>query len=95
MEADFLNLSSSLAEPDAIDSTHEQGMYVAVWTVNDRDEIEWHEGMTIRQVLDIIAYDFPYFIVAVDKKIVHSGEWDTYRVPDGAVVDVHAIVPGG
>ena len=36
---DFLNLEQELATANRIDSIHEQGKEVAVWTVDDRDDM--------------------------------------------------------
>ena len=58
-------------------------------------QIEWFEGMTIRDVLGIIKFDFPYIYVTVDKRIVQSKYWDTTTIADGSIIDIHAIVAGG
>ena len=58
-------------------------------------QIQWYEGITIKDVLKIIDFDFPYIYVTLDGKIVQSRHWDTTRVPDGSKMDVHAIVAGG
>jgi thiamine biosynthesis protein ThiS len=58
-------------------------------------QIQWHEGMTIKDVLTIINFDFPYIYVTLDGKIVQSRNWDTTRISDGSKIDVHAIVAGG
>ena len=58
-------------------------------------QIDWFEGMTIRDVLGILMFDFPYIYVTVDDKIVQSKHWDTLEIPDGSKIDVHAIVAGG
>ena len=56
--------------------------------VND-NEVEWHEGMTVTDVLNAMNYDFPLITVVIDGVRVPAEDYDTHRVPDGA--DVKAI----
>ncbi len=55
------------------------------------------DGSTIAQLLD--GLDVPPqgrgVAVAVDAEVVPRGEWPTFVVPDGAVVEVVTAVQGG
>ena len=58
-------------------------------------QIDWHPGMTVRQVLKIIGYDFCNSLVRVNRRIIPPEKWDLQPVPDGAVLEVHQIMSGG
>jgi thiamine biosynthesis protein ThiS len=58
-------------------------------------EITWNENLTLREVLKIIGYDIPAVIVAVNNEVVRKRDWDTFKVPDEARVDVHRMAAGG
>jgi thiamine biosynthesis protein ThiS len=64
--------------------------------VQVRDKaVSWHEGLTLRNVLQEIGFDIPGIFVLVDGRKVRREEWDTYRVRDNTRVDVHRIAAGG
>jgi sulfur carrier protein len=58
-------------------------------------KLEWHHGLTIRDVLDALGYNYPSVLVRVDGTIVRRKEWDSTAVPDEAEIQVHPIVAGG
>ena len=58
-------------------------------------KLDWHEGLTIREVLDTLGYNFPSVLVRVNGTIVRRKEWDSSAVPDEADVEVRPIVAGG
>ena len=51
--------------------------------------VEWHEGMTVQKVLDVMKYDFALLTVSVNNKYIPTEDYDTEIVPDGA--DMQAI----
>jgi sulfur carrier protein ThiS len=57
--------------------------------------IPWHEGLTLKNVLQKIGFDIPGIFVLLDGKKVRREEWDTCLVRDDATVDVHRIAAGG
>ena len=57
--------------------------------------LEWHEGLTVREVLDTLGYNFPSVLVRVNGAIVRRKSWDSTVVPDEAEVEVRPIVAGG
>ena len=57
--------------------------------------IEWHEGLTVRELLRILDYEFLLVLVRVDGLVVKKRDWESFVVPDGAQVDVQPIVAGG
>ena len=63
--------------------------------VNNRDEIEWEEGLTVSALLDRFRYTFPHIIVKIDGQVVPREQYPTRTVPDGANVQVIHLIAGG
>jgi sulfur carrier protein len=63
--------------------------------VNDRLEIEWHDGMTVRDLLKACKFTFPMINVLVNGKLVRKEQYDTYTIEDGAEVRVIHLITGG
>lgn len=57
--------------------------------------IPWHAGLTVREVLRILDYEYVPVLVRVNDAMVKRKDWDSCIVPDGAVVEVQPIVAGG
>lgn len=57
--------------------------------------MEWHERLTVQQVLECLGFALPMAIVQLNGKPVSRKAWTATMVPDGAVVDVQMIVAGG
>lgn len=55
----------------------------------------WHEGMTVRDVLDERRFTFPLLVVRIDGRLVPRGEYGETAVPDGSDVDVLHLMSGG
>lgn len=58
-------------------------------------EIDWHPGMTIPQLLEILGYKSHLVLVRVNGDTVRKQAWKDFQVPDGAQVDIRALVAGG
>jgi sulfur carrier protein len=63
--------------------------------INNREEIEWEEGLTVSVLLQRLNYTFPHIIVYVDGEVVRREEYATHPVPDGAGVRVIHLIAGG
>ena len=63
--------------------------------VNDRDRIEWKEGMTVQDVLDILRYEYALMTVTVDGRLVPEEEYSLRVLPDGACLTVFHLAHGG
>jgi sulfur carrier protein len=63
--------------------------------VNDRDEIEWEEGLTVSALLARFRYTFPHIIVRIDGQLIRREEYPTHAIPDGADVRVIHLIAGG
>jgi sulfur carrier protein len=57
--------------------------------------LEWHQGLTVRDVLVTLGYNFPSVLVRVNGTIVRRKVWNSTVVPDEAEVEVRPIVAGG
>ena len=57
--------------------------------------LDWHEGLTVRDVLDTLGYNFPSVLVRVNGVVVRRKSWDSTVVPDESEVEVRPIVAGG
>lgn len=62
--------------------------------VNNRDKLEWHEGMTVRDVLDEMHYRFSLITVRVNGDLVHGEDYDDYEVPDNAEITAFHLAHG-
>ena len=57
--------------------------------------LEWHQGLTVRNVLDTLGYNFPSVLVQVNGTIVRRKAWESTIVPDEAEVEIRPIIAGG
>jgi len=64
-------------------------------TINDRDHLEWREGMTVRDVLDAMGYTYALITVTVDGELVEEDDYDHRAVPDGAALNIFHLAHGG
>ncbi|MBN1178129.1 MAG: sulfur carrier protein ThiS [Anaerolineae bacterium] len=62
--------------------------------VNNRDRIEWEEGMTIADLLAQLRYSFPHIIVSINGEVI-TKDFATHPIPDGADVRVIHLIAGG
>jgi thiamine biosynthesis protein ThiS len=63
--------------------------------VNNRDTVEWTEGMTVQDVLEAMEYTFTHMTVTVNEELVPEEDYGTYKVPDNAEVTVFHLAHGG
>lgn len=63
-------------------------------TVNG-DRLDWHEGMTVRDILTAKNYKFRMLVTKIDGELVKRSDYDTATVPDGADVKVIHLISGG
>ena len=55
----------------------------------------WHDGMTVRKILEEKRYTFPLLVVRIDGRLVPRSDYGETTVPDGADVDVMHLMSGG
>lgn len=63
-------------------------------TVND-NIIQWHEGMTVSDVLKAMNYSFKLLIVKINDNMIKREDFPTTEVPAGADVKVIHLMSGG
>ena len=63
--------------------------------VNNRDEIEWREGLTVSDLLEQLRYSYPHIIVSINGEVIPREEYHTRTIPDGADVRVIHLIAGG
>jgi sulfur carrier protein len=63
--------------------------------VNNREQIEWREGMTVSDLLDQLNYTYHQIIVTVNGELVRKESYDTHLVPYGADVKAIHLIAGG
>ncbi|MDY6874911.1 MAG: sulfur carrier protein ThiS [Chloroflexota bacterium] len=63
--------------------------------VNDRDELEWEQGLTVSTLLARFNYTFPHIIVSINGEVIPREEYPARTIPDGADVRVIHLVAGG
>jgi thiamine biosynthesis protein ThiS len=57
--------------------------------------IDWHEGMTISDLLDEINDAHPYAVVRINQTYISRPNFDRTAVPDHAEVYLIPMVAGG
>jgi thiamine biosynthesis protein ThiS len=63
--------------------------------VNDRLEIEWRPGMTIKDLLAICNFTFPLINVTVDGDLIARDAYETFTLEDETEVRVIHLITGG
>jgi sulfur carrier protein len=63
--------------------------------VNDKFDVEWEEGMTVRDVLRELKFSFPLLVVSVDGELVPRDAYSTHEIPEGAEIKVLHMTAGG
>ncbi len=64
-------------------------------TVNQRDQLDWNEGLTVRDVLNAMKWDYVLIVLTVNGEHVEKDDYDTFPVPDEADVRIIHIAHGG
>ncbi len=64
-------------------------------TVNNRDKLEWKEGMTVSDLLAEMNYIYSLISVTVNDIFISQEEYSTCKIPDNAKVMVFHLFHGG
>lgn len=64
-------------------------------TINNRDKLDWYPGMTVQDMLDKMGYVYVLITVTVNGEIVDDDDYDTFQIPDEAMVRAIHIHHGG
>ena len=63
--------------------------------VNNRDKVEWEEGLTVSALLERFRYTFPHIIVKINGEVIPREQYPTRTIPDDADVWVIHLIAGG
>lgn len=63
--------------------------------INNRDKIEWKEGMTVQDVLDVMGFEYSLITVTVNEELIPHEDYDSHKVPDNADIIVFHLAHGG
>jgi thiamine biosynthesis protein ThiS len=64
-------------------------------TINNRDKIDWHEGLTISDAFSVMGYDYALITVTVNDEFIPEEEYETRVIPDEANVLMIHLAHGG
>ena len=67
----------------------------AMITINNRDKLEWREGMTVQALLDEMGYSYTLITVTVNDLLVPEEDYDHFTIEEGAEVGVFHLAHGG
>ena len=57
--------------------------------------VPWHEGMTVADLLIMLEDPYPYAVVRINEKIVSRPNFAKTFIPDGAHVFLIPMIAGG
>jgi len=63
--------------------------------VVNEEPLDWHEGMTVRDVLRAKNYRFPMLVIHIGDTLIQKPDYDIATIPDRAVVKVIHLISGG
>ena len=64
-------------------------------TINNRDKINWTEGMTVQDLLDEMGFDYSLITVTVNDELVLEHDYDSFTIQDNDQVGVFHLAHGG
>lgn len=64
-------------------------------TVNNRDKIDWNEGMTVQSLLDKMRFSYKLITVTVNDEVVLEEDYSTHLLHDKDSVGVFHLAHGG
>jgi thiamine biosynthesis protein ThiS len=63
--------------------------------VNNRDDVEWEDSLTVSALLDRFRYTFAHIIVKINGQVIPRDQYPTHTIPDDADVWVIHLIAGG
>ena len=61
----------------------------------NNEEMEWHEGLTVQDILDKKNFTFRMLSVWVNDQSVERGRFAKTFIPDNATVQILHMISGG
>ena len=63
--------------------------------LNDRPYDNWHEGLTIRGVMEYMNFSWPKLVVKVNGQLVWPEDYDTVVLKENDDLKIHHLLGGG
>ncbi len=57
--------------------------------------VEWHDNLTISELLKIMKYTFPMLVIKVDGQLIKKDQYKTFVVPNNSHVKIIHLMSGG
>jgi sulfur carrier protein len=64
-------------------------------TINNRDKLEWEEGLTLQDVLKKMNYTFTRLVIKLNGRLIKKEEYGDTIVPQGADLKIIHMISGG
>lgn len=64
-------------------------------TINNRDHLDWREGLTVRDMLSAMGYTYALITVTVNGDLISKDDYEQTVIPDEAEVIVFHLAHGG
>ncbi|MDX9954447.1 MAG: sulfur carrier protein ThiS [Anaerolineae bacterium] len=64
-------------------------------TLNKREELGWHEGLTVEALLKQKTFTYPHIVVSINGTVVDHDAYAATLIPDEADVRVIHLIAGG
>lgn len=64
-------------------------------SVNDKWEVQWQPGMTLRDLLEAVGFTHKVVVISVNGLLIPPADFETHAVADGDLVKVIHIIGGG
>ena len=63
--------------------------------VNNRDKVEWSEGMTVQDLFEKMGFNYSLITVSVNGEFVPREDYEEYEIPDEADITAFHLAHGG
>lgn len=64
-------------------------------TLNDRPYENWHEGLTIKGVMEFMNFTWPKLVVKVNGELVWPEDYDNVVLEENDDLKIHHLLAGG
>jgi thiamine biosynthesis protein ThiS len=61
----------------------------------DDDQMPWRDGMTVADLLELVADGHQYAVIKVNGRYVSRPEFKSYMIPDNAEIRLIPMIAGG
>jgi len=64
-------------------------------TINNRDKIDWFEGITVRDVFEKMGFDYSLISVHIEDEYIPEEEYATRKISDDSSLYIIHLAHGG